>query len=440
VHKTGKVGQPEDPPARASGAPDGERTMAGVATLRPRRARAWLLATRTNVAVLVAGLTAATATTVALVALHAMVSTARSTPAGSTSVPTRVLAAMAREQHAATRDALIILVVGGLVAVLAGWWARQAARADLAALTAVAEGLAAGDLTRTCDVANGGEVGRLGAALDQAAANLRQDFAAVASNADALAWASVELSAAASRFAGSADTANTQAAASADAAGAVSGHVAAIAAGGAQMGNSIRQIAVSTADATQVAARAVAVAASTTATVTRLGESSARIGEVVQVITSVAQQTNLLALNATIEAARAGAAGNGFAVVAREVKNLARETAQATDDNTRRVGAIQDDTAAAVAAISEIASIIARIDQAQTSIASALEEQTATTTEMSLRIADAATGTREIAERITAVADVTHQTAATTDDARRAATELAQMSGQLQQIVARLRY
>jgi methyl-accepting chemotaxis protein len=152
------------------------------------------------------------------------------------------------------------------------------------------------------------------------------------------------------------------------------------------------------------------VAETTNATVGKLGDSSIEIGNVIKVITSIAEQTNLLALNATIEAARAGEAGKGFAVVANEVKDLARETAKATEDIGRRVEAIQADTREAVDAIAEISSVIARINDYQTTIASAVEEQTATTNEMSRNVAEAAMGSTEIAQNIVGVATAAQTT------------------------------
>jgi hypothetical protein len=138
--------------------------------------------------------------------------------------------------------------------------------------------------------------------------------------------------------------------------------------------------------------------------VAKLGESSQQIGKVIEVITSIAEQTNLLALNATIEAARAGEAGKGFAVVAGEVKELAKETAKATEEIGSRIAAIQEDTSDAVGAIGEIEQVIARIADMQTTIASAVEEQTATTNEIGRNVAEAARGSAEIAENIVSVA------------------------------------
>ncbi len=158
------------------------------------------------------------------------------------------------------------------------------------------------------------------------------------------------------------------------------------------MSASIREIAQNANEAARVAAGAVTEAEATNQTIARLGESSKEIGDVVKVISAIAGQTNLLALNATIEAARAGEAGKGFAVVADEVKELARETARATEDIARRVEAIQADTGGAVAAIGRIGEVIGQINDYQLTIASAVEEQTATTNEMSRSVAEAAAG------------------------------------------------
>ena len=160
----------------------------------------------------------------------------------------------------------------------------------------------------------------------------------------------------------------------------------------------------------------------------------------VKAITGIAQQTNLLALNATIEAARAGEAGKGFAVVANEVKDLAQETAKATEDIARRVEMIQADTGGAVDAIGQISAIIMQINDYQTTIASAVEEQTATTSEMNRNVSDAASGSEQIAANISGVAAAAAQTTSGANNTSGAASDLSRMAGELKTLVGQFRY
>jgi methyl-accepting chemotaxis protein len=205
------------------------------------------------------------------------------------------------------------------------------------------------------------------------------------------------------------------------------------------MGASIREIANNANDAARIAGEAVALVQDTNATVSRLGDSSRAIGDVVRVITSIAEQTNLLALNATIEAARAGEAGKGFAVVANEVKELAQETATATEDIVRRIEAIQSDTTGAVAAIARIDEVIAQISDYQTTIASAVEEQTATTNEMSRSVSQAAQGTGSIAESIGMLSAGSSETGSDAASARAAAEGLATITTELSRLVGQFK-
>jgi len=262
----------------------------------------------------------------------------------------------------------------------------------------------------------------------------------VAENASSLAASSDQLTLVSQRMGASAEETAAQANVVSAASEQVSKNVQTVATGTEEMTASIREIAKNAHEAAKVANSAVTVAETTNSTVAKLGESSAEIGKVIKVITSIAQQTNLLALNATIEAARAGEAGKGFAVVANEVKELAKETAKATEDISQKIDAIQTDTKSAVSAIGEISSIINQINDISNTIASAVEEQTATTNEMSRNVAEAAKGSSEIAQNITVVASAAQETTSGAGETQKAAGDLAKMAGGLRALISKYRF
>jgi methyl-accepting chemotaxis protein len=214
----------------------------------------------------------------------------------------------------------------------------------------------------------------------------------------------------------------------------VSKNVITVSTGVEEMNSAIREIAKNASEAARVAQEAVNTANHANASISKLGDSSAEIGNVVKVITSIAEQTNLLALNATIEAARAGEAGKGFAVVANEVKELAKETARATEDISRKIETIQADTTGAVESIQQISQVISLVSDISTIIAGAVEEQTATATEMGRNVNEAARGTAEIAQNIVAVAQAAHNTTQGASNSQLAASELARMANELQKL------
>jgi methyl-accepting chemotaxis protein len=273
------------------------------------------------------------------------------------------------------------------------------------------------------------------AAAEKNAKAVSKTMEIVSQNSQALSSASEQLSATSRQMVGNAEETATQAGVVSAAAEQVSKNIQTVATGTEEMSASIKEIAKNAQDAAKVANSAVHAAEATNATITKLGESSAEIGKVIKVITSIAQQTNLLALNATIEAARAGEAGKGFAVVANEVKELAKETARATEDISQKIETIQVDTKGAVAAIAEIGEIIARINDYQNTIASAVEEQTATTNEISRNVAEAAKGSTEIAQNIVQVASAANSTNSGAADTQRASNELSRMAAELQELV-----
>jgi methyl-accepting chemotaxis protein len=328
---------------------------------------------------------------------------------------------------------LLLALIGGLIAyLLAGIIARRMGR-----LTEALARLAHRDLTIAVPADGDDEIARAGAALNTAAAELRNVITevrgashAVSSSARQVAETGGELESSASAAAEQTGTVNA-------AAVGVSQVVETVAAGANEMGASISEISTNAQDAAEAGRDGVGLTASAAGVITELRGSTTQIADVVRLIAGIAEQTNLLALNATIEAARAGDLGKGFAVVAGEVKELAQETARATEDVTARVAAIEGDTARAVTAIGAISARIAQVNEYQTAIATAVEEQAATTAEMARNIAEVASGSREIAEGIGVVTEAVEGTRRTVGVSHQAAGELTATASRLTGLVDR---
>ena len=312
---------------------------------------------------------------------------------------------------------------------------EMAAKVD--SVLEVVRAAASGDLTRPVTVSGEDAVGQLAGGLSVLLDALRESMANIGATAQELEISAEQLTILAQGMGDGAAMTSDRAASASAASEEVSVSIQTVASAAEEMTASIREIAQNATEASTVATTAVHTASSAQGTVSNLGESSAEIGQVIKVITSIAQQTNLLALNATIEAARAGDAGKGFAVVANEVKELAKETAKATEDIGRKIEAIQGDTQGAVTAISEISEVIGRINDIQTTIASAVEEQTATTNEIARSVTEAATGAGGIAEDVTRVATAAGDTSEGAQNTLQAATQLAGMASQLKTLISR---
>lgn len=293
-----------------------------------------------------------------------------------------------------------------------------------------------GDLTTRLKVTTSDELGELATWFNSFLDKLHRIVSEVAQNAQRVALASEQMSATSQQIMATCQETTTQAEVVSQATQKVSLNLQSVSTGAEEMTVTIQNIAGNTLTAAGVASNAVATVQAANATVGKLGQSSAEIGEVIKVITSIAQQTNLLALNATIEAARAGEAGKGFAVVANEVKQLAKQTAQATEGISRTITAIQKDTKGAVEAIGSIRDIIQQVSDISGTIAASVEEQSTTTNEMTRNVTDAARASEEITRNIAGVAQAARGTSTGAQELHWAGNELAEMAAQLRTVVA----
>jgi methyl-accepting chemotaxis protein len=347
---------------------------------------------------------------------------------------------MDRGAEANVRNGLLALLALGLILMAMVTFIGTTTGSGISSATKealqLARAIAEGNLIQAdMKISGRDELAELGEALNQMKESLHEVIRSIADTSTHVAVSSEELSATSQQISASTVETSAQANVVSQATQKVSQNLQSVAIGAEQMTTTIQSIASNAHEAATIAIRAVETAHTATLAIGKLGQSSREIGDVIKLITSIAQQTKLLALNATIEAARAGEAGKGFAVVASEVKELARQTAKATEDISPKITAIQNDTSHAVEAIGTISTIINQVNEISGTIATAVEEQSATTNEMMRNVADAAKASTEITQNIAGVAEAAQGTSTGAQESQKAANHLAEMAAQLHQLV-----
>ncbi len=332
---------------------------------------------------------------------------------------------------------------------------------------AVANAVANGDLNSECRILSNDEIGDLSLALNTMCKNLRDLVSQIKQNADVIATDSSSLSETANMLTEIASDTTSRSSTVAAAAEEMSVNlqnmagsaehmaesVKSVAAAIEQMTASINEVSHSTDKSASIAEEATKLAQESNKKLSQLGSAANEIGKVIEVIQDIAEQTNLLALNATIEAARAGEAGKGFAVVANEVKELAKQTAEATEDIARRIQAIQGSASEAVQAIGEISDVIGKVNESASVIKTAVEEQTSTAQEIahnvsqvasasevvSANVKESAVAGQEITQNITGVDQSAKKISETAGDTQNAASQLSGVAEKLQNVVSKFK-
>jgi methyl-accepting chemotaxis protein len=342
-----------------------------------------------------------------------------------------------------SRTWLMVCMSIGSVAfiILCGYFIGQSISKPLSQISFMLKDISQGegDLTKAIPAEGKDEVAEVARYFNEFVAKLRGMIGDIAENAQHVASASEQLSANSHQITANSEETSAQARVVAEAGQHVNTNLQTLATGSEEMSATINEISKNAMEAANVAGEAVRTADATNITVGKLGEASAEIGKVIEVITSIAQQTNLLALNATIEAARAGEAGKGFAVVANEVKELAKQTAKATEEIGQKISVMQQNTTGAVDAIGRIREVIDKINHISGVIATAVEEQSATTTEMSRNVGEAAKGASEISGNIAGVAEAAQNTSQSVSESQKATEHLAEMSSQMRALVGQFK-
>jgi len=317
--------------------------------------------------------------------------------------------------------------------------AREELQSKVDSLLVTVTAAARGDLTVPVQVRGSDAVGQLAAGLEQFFGQMRSSIGEIGDTTKSLTAGSSQLTGIANQLAAGATETSAQAGSVATASETIRRNISNVAAAAEQMSATVRDIAGNASESAKVAGTAVSTAQETNRIVANLGVSSIEIGKVIKVISAIAQQTNLLALNATIEAARAGEAGKGFAVVANEVKELAKETARATEEITQRIEGIQGDTKKSVEAIGGIVTVIERISGYATTIAAAVEEQAATTRDIARNATDATGAAGAIVSNIGGVAAAAKEAEQQATETQKAARMLGDSASVLNQLVGRFK-